>query len=80
MSLVRSSVSGLNNYSVKVPGTTVTAHLGVWDHSPSNWVYSLWDEGDNLIAVGELDFKDLNVTDEQVARIAFLLECEYPKG
>ncbi len=77
MSVVPAKVPGLSNFKVEVPGTTVTVYMGVWDHTPSNWIYSLFDENDDLITTGDIDFGDMTVTDEQVARIAFLLECDY---
>lgn len=78
------SFPGLTNYSVDVPGTTVTCHMGVWDSAPTVWVYSLWEDdmGDanpgTLLATGEMDLDGLpDVRPDQVARVAFLLECEY---
>lgn len=77
---------GLTNYSVDVPGTTVTCHMGVWDSAPTVWVYSLWEDDmgnanpGTLLATGELDIPQpdsYTITADQIARIAFLLECEY---
>lgn len=76
---------GLTNYEVPLPGTGVTAFLGVWDAEPLRWIYSLWtgtghEDGTEVIGTGDLDFhlKDkvnLYKTDPvAVAKIAFLLE------
>lgn len=75
------SFPGLTNYSVDVPGTTVTCHMGVKDSAPTVWIYSLWEEtfdSGTLLATGEMDLAGLpDVRPDQVARVAFLLECEY---
>lgn len=81
----------ITNYVVPVPGTTVTAFLGIRDAEPTVWIYSLWEgEGDDetspdertladerMLATGRLDLSPLTPTPEQVARIAFILEIEY---
>lgn len=68
----------ITNYSVDVPGTNVTCHMGVYDSAPTVWAYSLWDDDDTLLATGRMDLDGLPwVKPEQVARVAFLLECEY---
>lgn len=83
------SFPGITNYTVPVPGTCVIADLGVRDSEPYKWIYSLWDEcaeetGADPIAVGELDLatvgpegSPVNITPDQAARIAFILEVEY---
>lgn len=68
-----------------VPGTNVTAYLyeGVED-VPTRWAYSLWEisQGpvngplDPPLASGAIDFNGIDVTPDQVARVAFLLELE----
>lgn len=74
----------LTNYEVPVPGTDVTAFLGVWDHSPLVWIYSLWtgsghEDDTECIATGEIDFrlKDkvnlYKMVPEIAAKIAFIL-------
>lgn len=61
-----------------IPGTSVGAYL---TQDGDNWTYSLREiiEGgrDVTLAEGELDMTALNVTPQQVARIAFILELEY---
>lgn len=74
---------GINNHIVKVPGTCVVAYLGNFAAEPDGWVYSLYDASneeyadEEFIASGSLDFPGLNVSAEQVARVAFLLEVDY---
>ena len=72
---------GINNHIVPVPGTSAVAYLGNFEAEPDGWVYSLYDVDDDheesLIATGSLNLHGLNVTAEQVARIAFLLEVDY---
>lgn len=76
--------SRLSNYVVPVPGSDVTACLGVrHERDPGHWIYTLWvdynHDEQEMIAQGSFDLDGLKaVTPEQVARIAFLLECEYP--
>lgn len=67
----------LSTYIEGVPGTTVVAYLAKF-RDESRWTYSLWADADTVIASGEIDFSPMEVTPDQVARIAFLLECEYP--
>jgi hypothetical protein len=70
----------LVNYVETVPGSDVTAYLGVHCDAPTVWNYSLWSgEGDaeELLHVGSVDMTTLDVTPSQVARIAFLLEVDY---
>ena len=84
---VDSKITGLRNWVVPVPGTTVTAYLGWFDAHPDRWVYSLWtgrngEPGDTeLISTDSLDFPadpvPITVTPLQVAKIAFLLDVEY---
>lgn len=74
--------SRLSNYAVEVPGSTVTACLGVrHERDPGHWIYTLWydfgSDDQELLAQGSFDLDDLAVTPEQVARIAFLLEVDY---
>jgi len=75
---------GLTNYVVPIPGTDVTAFLGVWDHSPLVWIYTLWtgngtEDDTEEIATGEVNFGlgdkvNLYKTDPEVAaKIAFIL-------
>lgn len=77
-----SSLARLRNYVEPVPGSTVTAYLGTWEHLPTTWVYSLWtgrngEEGDTeLISTGWLEMPE-NATPNQVARVAFLLDVDY---
>lgn len=79
------SLPYLTNHIVKVPGTTVTAYLAEWtsEERKGEWTYSLWDEdsADMYNACIGNDTMDLsgfhNVTPDQVARMAFLLEVEY---
>ena len=79
---------GITNYEVHVPGTDVTAFLGVRDAEPTKWIYSLWtgtgyEDDTEVIATGDLDFslKDqvnlYKIRPDQVARIAFLLVVGY---
>lgn len=86
---VDSKITGLHNYVVPVRGSTVTAYLGRWDRTPHLWIYTLWTgrngtEGDTeLLATGDLDLSaggtdhPMDISADQVARIAFLLEVEY---
>lgn len=81
--------SRLSNYTVKIPGTSCVARLGNRQElDPGHWFYTLWDEvgistedptetEEQMIAQGSMDLDGLTVTPEQVARVAFLLECEY---
>ena len=72
------SYPGLTNYQhVRIPGTDAVAYLGIHDHSPSVWYYSLWTENDDLVSTGELDLSGLTLTPAQVARVAFLLDVDY---
>lgn len=79
-------MASLTNYIEPVPGTDVTCYLGQWDNKPETWAYSLWTgrgNGDEskLIATGYLDIPQpdtYTITPQQVARIAFLLDVEYP--
>lgn len=74
------SFPGLTNHIVPIPGSTVTAYLGVWDKAPDEWIYTLFDENDNDIAGGSFCIPQpdtYTITPEQVANIAFLLEVEY---
>lgn len=74
---VESKIAGLHNYVVPIPGSTVAAHLGVHDGS-SHWAYSIWGSNDSsLIAAGWLDMTGIQVTPDQVGRVAYLLEVEY---
>jgi len=78
---VSGSFPGLKNYRMDIPGSSVTAYVGVFDDNPGHWAYSLW-ENDNtveaaLVSDGHLDFPELGVTPDQVMRIAFLLDVEY---
>jgi hypothetical protein len=75
------SLPGTSYYEEPVRGSYVVCHLLVRDETPDKWTYYLRsneEHGYQLLAVGQLDFPELNVTAEQVARIAFLLELEYP--
>ncbi len=83
---VQTSFPSLSNYSVSIPGSCVTACLGVWNNDPHNWIYSLWsDTGtseEELVSSGELDFSSyvggpLQLSAEMVANIAFMLDVEY---
>ena len=64
---------------IDVPGTNVGAYL---DQEGAKWSYSLreFSEAGNevVLANGELDMTGLEVSPGQVARIAFILELEYP--
>lgn len=62
-----------------VPGTNVTAM--VTEKRPGVWDYILIsdDPDTGVIARGEMPLVGVTVTPDQVARIAFLLECDYPK-
>lgn len=75
------SFPGLTNHEVKIPGSTVTACLAVWDSTPNRWTYSLWAEDvdgeEELVSTGDLTIEHSRVTPEQVGRIAFLLDVEY---
>jgi len=78
------SFPGITNYVEKIPGTTVTCYMGVKDSEPTVWIYTLWtnpedpSNPEDLIAVSSIDFKDMpDVTPQQVARAAFLLEVTY---
>lgn len=77
---VPSARKDLRNWSVPVPGSTVTAYLGQWEDRAGTWAYSLWTgEGDaeTLVAAGWLPGIPAEVTAEQVANIAFMLEVDY---
>lgn len=72
----------LTNTVERVPGTDCTVFFGRWDDMPNVWLYTL--ESDSLeepVATGSLDLTGLSdtmqVADEQVARMVFLLEVEY---
>lgn len=72
------------NHVVPVRGTDVTAYLGEsTDARNGTWVYSLWnmsaDVGEEMFASDALDLSGLDVTPDQVARVAFLLSVEYPE-
>lgn len=72
------SYPGITNHRVPVRGSDVVAFLGVRDMFPNVWLYSLWCADDNeMISTGEIDFGDMTVTPDQVARVAFLLDVEY---
>ena len=73
------SFPGITNYIVPVPGTDVTAYLAVRDANPTEWIYSLWTNGeDEIIASDQVTLPvELKVTPQQVARVAFLLSVEY---
>lgn len=62
---------------IKIPGTDVRAYVN--EASPGEWDYGLWTEpGDaTLVAKGRVTLP-LRVTPEQVARVAFILEVDYP--
>lgn len=81
VSLIKQShyLPGLTNYNnVPIPGTDVQAFFGVRESDPSLWIYSLWTGDDeSLLSFGSLDMSGLDVTPEQVARVAFLLDIEY---
>lgn len=68
---------GITNYKEIVPGSTVTAYMGVMGHAPNDWTYSLWNESDELISSGTLRDLPGRITPGQVARIAFILDVEY---
>lgn len=77
---VPSARKDLRNWSVPVPGSTVTAYLAQWASRPGEWGYSLWtSEGDaeTLLVSGCLPGIPAEVTAEQVANIAFMLEVDY---
>lgn len=84
---VENRIAGLRNYSVPVRGATCTVALGVRDHTPALWHYSVWNNHDSLISFGSLDLRglmpdgsDVNATPEQVARMIYVLDCEYGKA
>lgn len=70
------SFPGILNYEVPVRGSSVTAYLGLRTRT-GEWIYSLWDVDDNVIASGTLGVVDMDITPDQAARIAFLLEVDY---
>lgn len=80
---IESGVPGLRNWSVPVPGSTVTVSLGQQSARPGEWCYSLWADTENgepgttMIASGTLRDIPTKVTAEQVARITFLLHVDY---
>lgn len=75
---VPSQFHGLACYEVPIQGTDVTCYVGRWDKR-DDWNYSLWTSDDECVGSNTITIPSdvLQVTAEQVARIAFLLECEY---
>lgn len=68
------------SFTVEVPGTRVVAEVGR-RHGTQEWAYTLWDDHKTEpVARGVIDFHPMRVTPDQVARVAFLLELEYPKS
>ncbi|MCA1839951.1 MAG: hypothetical protein LC723_06430 [Actinobacteria bacterium] len=87
MEVTTGKIQGLRNWKVDIPGSTVTAYLGQWDDRPYEWAYSLWVDDDtenvDIVSSGTLDMSDtghgpVKITPDQAARIAFLLDVEYP--
>lgn len=68
-------------YRVPIPGSSVTVALAHHLDEPERWSYSLWSEydasGEFILAADSIIIPELRVNAEQVARIAFLLNCEY---
>jgi len=77
--------TGLRNFKMPIPGSTVTAYLGVFENKSQDdqytWSYSLWinDDDDYRVAIVSSGWLELPtyVRPDQVARIAFLLDVEY---
>jgi len=61
----------------QIPGSTVEVRVHESKYAPGFWSYILIDERGASIAFDAVDFSGLNVTAEQVSRIAFLLEVEH---
>lgn len=61
---------------IPVPGTDVEAWVVKSRYAPGWWSYTLFDSNGGVVGSDAVRMPD-QVTQEQVARIAFLLEVEY---
>lgn len=76
------AIKGLTNFPSPVPDTDHVVWVGVWDHSPNQWIYSMWSGGgddETLVSSGEFDVTDWKCSPEQFARIVYLVDVEYNK-
>lgn len=67
----------ITKHHVRIPGSNVSAIVG--ERVPGVWTYTLASDDPDvgLIAEDEMSLQGVNVTPDQVGRIAFILECEY---
>lgn len=72
-------MNGIKNYGPFIDeATKAQVFLGVRDSNPNEWLYSIWTDGDtDILASGSIGFTGMDVTPEQAARVATLLELVY---